>query len=189
MDTVKDALNLLSMHFGNYDKESNIGKIIKSMFANDDEFYQTAEDLRNVLDLNKASGKNLDFIHGKNKNLDRGNLSDEEYKTRLKLETKVNNSDGDIKTIEEAAKVLFGDSFKGVEETGDAEITTTLDMNNQDIPNETYEKAITSGVTSFYNMRDETETLIVVLNDVTFQRFIYVESGTQQAGGKVGVIL
>lgn len=189
MDTVETALNYLAMHFGKYNKDSNIGKILQVLFKHDEEFYQTAEDMKTVLDLDQAYGKNLDLIHGKNKSLKRGGLSDEDYIQLLKLETKVNNSDGDIGTLTEAGGVLFGDNFKGVTETGDAEITTTLDMNGQDIPNETYEKAITAGVTNFYNMRDETEVINVVLNDMVFQKYIYVETGTQQTGGQMGVIL
>jgi len=117
MYNTKELLNLLAMHFGKYNENSNIGKLFQTFLAGDTEFIKACEDMKKVVDLDQAKGKNLDFIHGVNKDFKRGDLNDVEYKKRLQLETKVNNSDGQISTVDETMTVLMGNAYDGIQET------------------------------------------------------------------------
>jgi len=190
MDTVQQALDLLAMHFGNYSKDSNIGKMLQILFANDEKFYQAADDMKNVLDLDHATGKNLDLIHGENKDLKRGGLTDDEYRERLKLETKVNNSDGDVETLEQAAEVLFGpENFKGITEQGDAKIKIDLDLTNKTIPNTTFERAVSASVGVLYATTDDEEVIQIVLGKEILTELLHFESGTKTTSQELGVIL
>jgi len=155
----EDILNLLSMYFGKYNPDSNIGKILRTIEHTDDEFLETSEQIKNILDIDQATGLNLDNIFGINKNLKRKGLSDSEYIERLKLETTVNNSDGEWHTLEEAGNILFGNDFLGIFESGKGRIQVNMRPNNQKIPNETFEKAVAVSVGIKYSIRSDTETL------------------------------
>lgn len=189
MKYADEILSKLSMHFGDYDRGSNIGKILRIFEKNDEEFLQACEDVRKILDVEQAFGDNLDLTHGKNKNLPRGSLTDEDYIQRLKLETKVNNSDGDITTLTEAGIVLFGDNFKGIKETDPATILLTLGLDNIEIPNETFERAVTAAVKVDYAASDETETLQIVIEKHEFYTLLHKEFGTFELSTELGVIL
>jgi len=190
MAYIDDFFKLMSMRFGNYNQDSNIGKLMRSITASDDLFLQTCSDMKAITDLDQATGENLDNIHGVNKNLKRGSLSDSEYVERLKLETKVNNSDGAISTLTDAAKVLFGEeNFLGISEIFPAGIEINLNFIDTNIPNFTLDRAITAGVKSTYILHEEEEILNVVTSEPTFKKYVNLQSSDKlESAVESGVI-
>jgi len=190
MAYIDDFFKLMSMRFGNYNQDSNIGKLMRSITASDDLFLQTCLDMKAITDLDQATGENLDNIHGVNKNLKRGSLSDSEYVERLKLETKVNNSDGAISTLTDAAKVLFGEeNFLGISEIFPAGIEINLNFIDTNIPNFTLDRAITAGVKSTYILREEEEILNFVTSEPTFKKYVNLQSSNKlESAVESGVI-
>lgn len=190
MAYAKEFMELLAMHFGNYNLDSNIGKILRSIEVSDNEFIQATEDLKEILDIDNSYGANLKDIHGANKGLKRLGLTDEEYKQRLKLETKVNNSDGDVETLEEAAKVLFGEEdFRGITEVDNATIQIDLLLKDKVIPNDTFERAVAAAVGVVYATTDEEQVIQIVMEKATFRSVVYLACGTAYTGQELGVIL
>ena len=196
MYNIKELLNLLAMHFGDYNENSNIGKLFQTFLAGDVEFIKACEDMKKVVDLDQAKGKNLDLIHGVNKDLKRGNLSDEKYKERLKIETKVNNSDGNITTLQETAEVLLGEeNYKGIEETfnvdrvdNNAGVLLKLLLSDYTLPIETFERAVCAGVKTFYELIDN-DNLIGIEEDIYNNTLVHWQAGTQECSQQLGVIL
>jgi hypothetical protein len=190
MAYIDDFFKLMSMHFGNYNQDSNIGKLMRSITVSDDFFLQTCLDMKAITDLDQATGENLDNIHGVNKNLKRGSLSDSEYVERLKLETKVNNSDGAISTLTDAANVLFGgENFLGINEVFPAGIEINLNFIDTNIPNFTLDRAVAAGIETTYVLHEEQEILNVVTSEPTFSRFINLQSSDKlESAAESGVL-
>jgi len=193
MAYIDDFFKLMSMHFGNYNQDSNIGKLMRSITVSDDFFLQTCLDMKAIADLDQATGKNLDDIHGVNKNLKRGSLSDDEYIERLKLETKVNNSDGAISTLTDAAEVLFGEeNFLGISEVFPAGIEINLNFIDTNIPNFTLDRAIAAGIKSTYVLHEEQEILNFVTSNInfSFKKYINLQSSDKlESAAESGVLL
>ena len=190
MAYIDDFFKLMSMRFGNYNQDSNIGKLMRSITVSDDFFLQTCLDMKAIADLDQATGKNLDNIHGVNKNLKRGSLSDSEYVERLKLETKVNNSDGALSTLTDAANVLFSEeNFLGINEVFPAGIEINLNFIDTNIPNFTLNRAVAAGIKTTYVLHEEQEILNVVTSEPTFSRFINLQSSDKlESAAESGVL-
>lgn len=114
---------------------------------------QTAQDVRESRDIDKAYGKTLDYI-GANVGQLRAGESDEIYRLLIKTKIISNLSSGDIPTINEVSKVLLGDTFNGVSEAwyqdewGNEQAAIVFDLNPEfgALPYEVLERTIAGGV-------------------------------------------
>lgn len=73
---------------------TNLSKVLTALLTPFDQFNDNlTEEQNTLLDIEKSTGNQLDVI-GKLIDLSREGFTDEEYRTFLKLKTKLNNADG-----------------------------------------------------------------------------------------------
>lgn len=120
MSIARDMHNLLIYYFGKYHPDSNWGKLLEVYGKQFQDIDILCLQMINALNPDYASGANLDLL-GEDIGLTRGSLTDDEYRRRIKIEQLANRSTGDVATVEEAIKVIYGDS-------GFAYIQATYDL-------------------------------------------------------------
>ena len=110
-----------------YDKspDSNVGKLLTLPAEQLDNIEDNLDRLQDWRDIDKAEGKVLDRI-GRNVNLPRGRMSDLEYRRMIKLQIIINQSRGNIETINQVANVLLQDSFIDVKEYWQEEVASLI---------------------------------------------------------------
>ena len=87
-----------------YDKsaDSNNSKILKLNKSTTDIMDRVIDSIFGVLNLNNASGRALDDIWSGRLNLERGSLTDEQYKIRLRTKMMQNIANGSFPDLIEA---------------------------------------------------------------------------------------
>lgn len=97
--------------------QDNIKKLHQVIYSELEEAKRTLELVRLSHDLDKATGKSLDYIGANVMQSRRPNEDDDTYRLMIKVKAISNLSKGDINTINQVAKALFGDKFVNVKET------------------------------------------------------------------------
>jgi len=95
---------------------SNIGKLLSIASEQIEEIRDTLNTVDEWKDIDKAKGKGLDRIGQDIVREYRGDLTDEEYRMRIKTKIQANLSKGDIETINEITRVFLDDSLIGTRE-------------------------------------------------------------------------
>ncbi len=95
---------------------SNIGKLLSVAASQIDEIRDTLTTIDDWKDIDQAKGKGLDRIGEDIVREYRGDLTDEEYRMRIKTKIQANLSKGDIETINEITRVFLGDALIGTRE-------------------------------------------------------------------------
>lgn len=192
------VLNFMPMHYGKYDPETNIGKLTQVIEQQWNDLAVTLNQIQTILDVDQASGHNLE-IHASNKDILRAGLNDTELRDKIKLETRVNNSQGTLEEIVEISKIIFGEQFfGGIKESYDingnsAEFRIKLKEVTDptiNIPNIVFERAIITAVAIDYMLENSRISLSVSKNEITYhiQKVLECGQNNSYCSSQMGVM-
>lgn len=111
----KNNLNFLTSYFTRSEVSNNY-KDYEILNSSYDRIYKTIDKMKDIIDIDKAEGVHLDRI-GQRVGQLRNTADDSIYRLYIKTKIIANKSKGDIPTMKEVAKVLFGNKFIGLAET------------------------------------------------------------------------
>ena len=178
----------------NKNPNSNIGKLFK-VFADELQLLRdTAEKVERWKDVDEAEGQVLQRI-GRNVLESQGQISENEYRQRIKTKRRADLSPGDRETLNEMMQVFFGDRFDSIAEAWELEeydnepaaivIRFEDDENVYMLPMQAIQRVAAAGVKIYWEMfGDPAETeLVSSYNDYEVK---WPRAGTFKAGQRPG---
>lgn len=156
-------------------KSSKVGKLFQLVFSQFECVKGTFNQIEEWQDVDMAEGIPLENL-ARRVGEDRGQQQDELFRDFIKIRIRLNRSAGEMETLNEVGRLVFGDGFDGIEEAWyrpelDYEPAALLVSLNQSLTNfegKTLKRVKGGGVKIYYQLNLEGDKLIATTKQYTF---------------------